>query len=114
MAGAGRADGQAHGDVDQEDRAPLAAQDVGRHEHAAQDLAGHRADRQRDRVQPDRPDPLGPSKASWMPVSAWGNMSAAPAPCNTRAAISATGPGARPQSSEAPVKTPTPSRNTRR
>ena len=55
-----------------------------------------------------------PSKVSWMAVSVWGNMSAAPAPCNPRAAIRAIGPGARPQSSEALVKAPTPSRNTRR
>ena len=36
-----------------------AAEDVGRHQHAAQDLAGHGADRQRDRVQPDGPHALG-------------------------------------------------------
>jgi hypothetical protein len=49
-----------------------------------------------------------------MPVSVWGNISAAPAPCSTRAAMSTAGVGARPDSAEAPVKTAIPARNMRR
>ena len=56
----------------------------------------------------------GPVNASWMPVSVWGNISAAPAPCSTRAAMSTAGVGARPDSAEAPVKTAIPARNMRR
>jgi hypothetical protein len=47
-----------------------------------------------------------------MPVSVWGNMSAAPAPWNTRAATSTAGVGARPQATDASVKVATPATKT--
>ena len=56
----------------------------------------------------------GPANASWMPVSVWGNMSAAPMPWITRAAMRMAGAGASPESAEPVVKTATPSRNMRR
>ena len=55
-----------------------------------------------------------PVKFSWMPVSVCGNISAAPAPCRTRARTSRIGLDARPHSSDARVNTPTPRRKIRR
>jgi hypothetical protein len=50
-AQAERKRGAADRDVDQEDRSPAAADDVGEHEHAAEDLAAHRPGGGRDRVE---------------------------------------------------------------
>ena len=54
-----------------------------------------------------------PSKWSWMPLSTWGSISAAPAPCSTRARISSPGSGASPAHSEPVPNTPVPARNRR-
>nr|WP_051155911.1 hypothetical protein [Salipiger mucosus] len=50
-------------------------------------------------------------KSSGTSASVWGVISAAPTDCSTRAATSVPMPGANPQSSEASVKTPTPTMN---
>ncbi len=55
-----------------------------------------------------------PVKRVWMVLMICGIISAAPAPCASRATTSATAVGARPHSSELAVNASTPVRNRRR
>jgi len=55
-----------------------------------------------------------PSKLSWIPVSTWEIMSAAPTPWMIRATTRMSAFGASPQAREVGVNRPSPRRNTRR
>ncbi len=50
-------------------------------------------------------------KLTWMVETSWGTIAAAASPCTTRAAISSSMVGAKPQAVEARVKPPIPIRN---
>ena len=76
-------------DVHEEDRPPAGAEDVGRHEDAAQHLTGTRAECNDCRRRGPAPAPgTAPWKLRWMRLKTWGTMSAAPAPWTTRKTIS--------------------------